>query len=108
VASEKDVYKWRYSDNWFPHFIDDWHRDVTSELSPSQEKLLLYILDKCKKKGFSYMSRDKIAEDTNIGVASVYRHLNVLYEKGWLKRAGFQYSVAKLMPTKKSEKHFFE
>jgi len=108
ASKEQDVHKWRYCADWFPHFNDRQHRDVTRELKPAQEKLLLYILDKCKKKGYSWVSRSTMAADTNISRTSLHRHLLVLYEKRWLKKAGFQNSTLKLEPSAKAIKHFFE
>jgi Fe2+ or Zn2+ uptake regulation protein len=56
----------------------------------------------------SWVSKEKVAKEINVSPSTVYNNLNKLYEFGWLKKAGFQNSVAKLEPTKKAIKHFFE
>ena len=108
MASEKDVHKWRQFGTWHPHPEDDWYLDVTKGLSKGEERLLLSVLDKCKKKGYAWASKEKLSKWTGISKSSVFRHLNKLYEYGWLKRGGFKESVMRLEPTAKAIKHFFE
>jgi hypothetical protein len=108
VTPEKDTHKWRQFSSWFPHPDDDWYRDVTGELNAGLEKTLLCVLDKCKKMGYSWMSKQTLAGRVNVSKSTIFNYLNKLYELGWLKKAGFQNSVMRLEPTKKAIKHFFE